>query len=104
MSPLGKRIISYITHPGLVNSVLLGSCMGSAIGIMCVCFKAMNYSFFDSKRHPYLSRLRYQEKQLLFERENEERETAHATAKLVAEYDPIACRLPFTALDSKYLI
>lgn len=82
---LGYGIAAGIVVSGFVYA-------GRTLSILC----------FDHEYYKLQSRKRYYEKQLLFMREQEEAANAQAMAALSAEYDPVATRMPFRALDPKY--
>ena len=64
--------------------------------------RTLHITLFDHEYYKIQSRKRYYEKQLLFSQEQEETAQAHRFGALAAEYDPVATRMPFKALDAKF--
>lgn len=61
-------------------------------------YRAIKLTFFDTESIALQSRLRYAEKQKIFQQELDRDLAAGHIASLVAEYNPIAIRLPFQPL------
>ncbi|CAK9070252.1 Hypothetical protein SCF082_LOCUS34995 [Durusdinium trenchii] len=82
--------LAYGVAGGIILSGLVYA--GRSVYLMC----------FDHEYYKIQSRKRYYEKQLCFFKEQEETNNAHYMAALSSEYNPVATRMPFQPLDSKY--
>eukprot|EP00921_Rhytidocystis_pertsovi_P003643 GHVQ01006304.1.p1 GENE.GHVQ01006304.1~~GHVQ01006304.1.p1 ORF type:complete len:133 (+),score=22.30 GHVQ01006304.1:296-694(+) len=90
------------TGPGVLHSMMFGSCLGVGMYGGLYTFRAMKLLWFDTETWAMQSRQRYQEKQRLFMKELAMDERAQQLSKLSAEYDPVDTRLPFQPLEAKY--
>eukprot|EP00929_Paragymnodinium_shiwhaense_P124072 TRINITY_DN989_c0_g1_i1.p1 TRINITY_DN989_c0_g1~~TRINITY_DN989_c0_g1_i1.p1 ORF type:complete len:128 (+),score=44.19 TRINITY_DN989_c0_g1_i1:95-478(+) len=85
-----------------IYSLAYGAVAGLVLSGVVFAGRTASIVCFDHEYVKLQSRKRYFEKQMLFEREQDEAAQAHYLAALSAEYDPAACRLPFKALDAKW--
>jgi len=99
---VGSSVVSHFRPGAAVYSLLFGAAAGVAISGIVYFGRTCQVALFDHEYYKLQSRKRYFEKQLLFTREQEETQQAHALASLASEYDPAATRMPFKALDPKY--
>eukprot|EP00933_Yihiella_yeosuensis_P065762 TRINITY_DN69738_c0_g1_i1.p1 TRINITY_DN69738_c0_g1~~TRINITY_DN69738_c0_g1_i1.p1 ORF type:complete len:117 (+),score=29.31 TRINITY_DN69738_c0_g1_i1:59-409(+) len=83
-------------------SLAYGAAAGVVLSGLVYAGRTLSIYCFDHEYCKLQSRKRYFEKQLLFTREQEETNNAHYLASLSSEYDPVATRMPFKALDAKY--
>merc|ERR1712100_57472 len=101
-----SKATSFVCNSVKVGTPLYSLGYGAAAGLLLsgVVFAGRTASIvlFDHEYVKLQSRKRYFEKQLLFEREQDEAAQAHYLSALAAEYDPAACRMPFQPLDAKF--
>eukprot|EP00920_Eleutheroschizon_duboscqi_P000182 GHVT01000636.1.p1 GENE.GHVT01000636.1~~GHVT01000636.1.p1 ORF type:complete len:125 (+),score=2.15 GHVT01000636.1:456-830(+) len=89
--------------PGVGHSALYGALAGLASYGGYYGFRAVKLMFFDTETVAHQSRERYAEAQKLYQDELSTELAAGHIAHFVAEYDPVATRMPFQPLDPKYL-
>jgi hypothetical protein len=85
-----------------VYSLAFGAVGGVILSGLVLAGRTTHVALFDHEYYKVQSRKRYFEKQLLFQKEQEEAAQAHYLAALSAEYNPVATRLPFKEMDAKY--
>mmetsp|Transcript_124927 Transcript_124927/g.216580 ORF Transcript_124927/g.216580 Transcript_124927/m.216580 type:complete len:117 (+) Transcript_124927:92-442(+) len=83
-------------------SLGFGAVAGIGVSALVYGYRTLSVVCFDHEYYKMQSRKRYLEKQLIFQREQEEKASAHYLASLSSEYDPVATRMPFKPLDPKY--
>jgi len=90
-------------RPGAVPySLLFGGTVGVGLAGVMYAGRTAYVTNFDFEYYRNQSRRRYLDKQSIFFSEQDEEMKAHRLAALAAEYDPVAMRQPFQALDPKY--
>ncbi|PFH38236.1 hypothetical protein BESB_005770 [Besnoitia besnoiti] len=104
----GMRLKSWgcraITGPSVSHSILFGVGAGFCAYAGYYLYRAVRLTLFDTENVALQSRLRYAEKQKLFQQELDRELAAGHIASLVAEYDPVATRLPFQPLQDRYRV
>merc|ERR1712137_1465727 len=85
-----------------VYSLAFGAVGGILLSGFVLAGRTARVALFDHEYYKIQSRKRYYEKQLLFQKEQEETAQAHYLAALSAEYTPVATRMPFQPLDPKF--
>ncbi|EPR63663.1 putative transmembrane protein [Toxoplasma gondii TgCatPRC2] len=93
-----------IKGPSVPHSILFGVGAGCCAYAGYYLYRAMRLTFFDTESVALQSRLRYAEKQKLFHQELDRELAAGHIASLVAEYDPVATRLPFQPMQDRYRV
>jgi len=83
-------------------AIAFGAVGGVVLSGLVFAGRAAQVALFDHEYYKIQSRKRYFEKQLIFQQEQDENAKAHYLAALSAEYNPVATRMPFKPLDSKY--
>uniref|UniRef100_A0A7S3UKV8 Uncharacterized protein n=1 Tax=Oxyrrhis marina TaxID=2969 RepID=A0A7S3UKV8_OXYMA len=100
-----KRMLSGIPghlQPGtFVYSLGFGAAAGAALGGLEYGYRHIHIMLWDTEREKLQSRMRYLEKQVVFNKEQEAEGKAHYLASLAQEYDPVATRMPAGKLDDK---
>eukprot|EP00451_Oxyrrhis_marina_P016908 CAMPEP_0204312220 /NCGR_PEP_ID=MMETSP0469-20131031/2846_1 /ASSEMBLY_ACC=CAM_ASM_000384 /TAXON_ID=2969 /ORGANISM="Oxyrrhis marina" /LENGTH=129 /DNA_ID=CAMNT_0051292327 /DNA_START=32 /DNA_END=421 /DNA_ORIENTATION=+ len=98
-----KRMITGIPghfQPGTFGySLAFGAVAGTALGGVEYGSRHMSVMLWDTEREKLQSRLRYLEKQVVFNKEQEAEGKAHYLASLAQEYNPVATAMPFSKLD-----
>eukprot|EP00928_Gymnodinium_smaydae_P057477 TRINITY_DN40716_c0_g1_i1.p2 TRINITY_DN40716_c0_g1~~TRINITY_DN40716_c0_g1_i1.p2 ORF type:complete len:126 (-),score=23.69 TRINITY_DN40716_c0_g1_i1:58-435(-) len=102
VSRLTGRVTASLSVGTPLYSLAFGAASGVVLSGLVYAGRTLSILLFDHEYLKLQSRKRYFEKQLLFQREQEETASAHYLAALAAEYDPAACRQPFRPLDSKW--
>ena len=97
-----KKVGEYLKPGTLIYSGLIGAAIGTGLAGFALLSRSTHVFFFDEEHYRVQSRQRYLEKQLLFFKELQESQRAHALASLVQEYDPVDTRLPFQNMEDKY--
>lgn len=93
-----------IKGPSVPHSILFGVGAGFCAYAGYYLYRAVRLSLFDTESVALQSRLRYAEKQKLFQQELDRELAAGHIASLVAEYDPVATRLPFQPMQDRYRV
>merc|ERR1712196_649734 len=103
---MGSKILGGIRSNFQVGTLGYSLAYGGVCGIigsgLVVAGRAGYVTFLDDDYYKDQSRQRYLDKQTVFFKELEETNKAHKLAAMASEYDPVATRTPFGALDSKY--
>lgn len=102
LSRLSSWTISQVKVGTPLHSLAYGVGAGVVLSGLVYAGRTVHVLCFDHEYYKLQSRKRYYEKQMLFAREQDEAAQAHYLAALAAEYDPVATRMPFKALDPKY--
>ncbi|CAD7945528.1 unnamed protein product [Amoebophrya sp. A120] len=91
------------TQPGSAGySLAFGAACGIGLSGLVAAGRAGYVLFLDHDYYKLQSRQRYLDKQTIFFQGLQEENEAHRLAALAQEFDPVACRAPFSAVEKQY--